>query len=256
MRSIILKITFLLLSFNAISQVQLSPVLVGSVGGFYNFSGGSISASAGEAVILTINNSNNILTQGFHQPQANSSQAFSLSVKTYSSTCKGSNNGALKVIIEGGVSPFTINYEFEDTQLGYVPINTSADSIDTLYNLKPGNYIITVTDFYNRVYQDTVNIGIEYEGDCLLKIYSGFSPNGDGVNDTWIIDGIEFYPENSVAIYNRWGDIVWQKNAYDNTNVVWDGIWSFTGEKLPNGTYFYIINIPNQQFKGWVELTR
>lgn len=251
----LLNIVLHILCLSATAQVQLSPVLVGSVGGFYNFSGGSISASAGEAVILTINNSNNILTQGFHQPMG-ASQAFDIMVNVYPSTCNGSDNGSLKVLVNGGIAPYTFEYQYNDSLMGYTPLILPFDTIDTLNNLKPGNYIVTVTDFYNRVFQDTINIGIEYEGDCLLKIYSGFSPNGDGVNDTWIIDGIEFYPDNSVAIYNRWGDVVWQKNAYDNTTVVWDGIWSFTGEKLPNGTYFYIINIPGKQFKGWVELTR
>lgn len=248
-------ILMFIICFRSNAQVQLAPVLIGSAGAFYTFTDGTISASAGEAVILTINNANTILTQGFHQPME-ASQAFDLTINVYPSTCKGSNNGALKVLVNGGIPPYTYEYQYNEPLTGYTPVKTLSDTIDTLSNLKPGNYIVTVTDFYNRVFEDTINIGIEYEGDCLLKIYSGFSPNGDGVNDTWIIDGIEFYPDNSVAIYNRWGDVVWQKNAYDNKTVVWDGIWSFTGEKLPNGTYFYIINIPNQQFKGWVELTR
>lgn len=251
----ILHIVFFILSLSATAQVQLAPVLVGSTGGFYNFSGGNISASAGEAVIQTVNNSSIILTQGFHQPME-VSNAFELITNVYPSTCKGSNNGALKVLVNGGIPPFTYEYEYNDPLIGYTPIITQSDTLDSLNSLKSGTYIVFVTDFFNRVIQDTVTIGVEYEGDCLLKIYSGFSPNGDGVNDTWIIDGIEFYSENSVAIYNRWGDMVWQKNAYDNNATVWDGTWSFTGEKLPNGTYFYVINIPNQQFKGWVELTR
>ncbi len=243
------------LNFVANAQVQLSPVLVGSAGGFYSFTDGSISASAGEAVILTINNSNTYLTQGFHQPFS-SARAFTITVNKTNSTCNGADNGSLKVITEGGVPPFSYQYEYISVDSGNIILPNISDSIDSIFNLKPGNYIVTVSDFYNRIQKDTINIGIEYEGACKLKIYSGFSPNGDGVNDIWIIDGIEFYPENSVYIYNRWGNIVWSSQGYDNQSKVWDGRWNLTGEPLVNGTYFYLINIPNMQFKGWVELTK
>lgn len=236
-------------------QVQLSPVLVGSTGGSFAFSGGTISCSAGEAAIITISNGNNALTQGFHQP-AKLTEVFSLEMAAYNATCSGSNDGAAKVSVLGGIGPFVFEYEYEDPLLGFIPYIVPSDSTDSLYNLKPGQYIVRVTDFYNRTTEDTFSIKIQYEGDCELKIYSGITPNGDGVNDIWIIDGIQFYQENSVSIYSRWGAVIWEGIGYNNSDVVWDGTWSFSGEKLPSGTYFYLINIPNKQFKGWVELTR
>jgi gliding motility-associated-like protein len=82
---------------------------------------------------------------------------------------------------------------------------------------------------------------------CDLVIPQGFSPNGDGINDIFEIKGITAYPNNSVNIFNRWGNIVYKAAAYDNTSVSWDGtnkgdLSTGTGP-LPEGTYFYVIDL-------------
>jgi gliding motility-associated-like protein len=80
-----------------------------------------------------------------------------------------------------------------------------------------------------------------------LIIPQGFSPNGDGINDIFEIKGITNYPDNSVSIFNRWGNMVYKAAAYDNTSVSWDGtnkgdLSTGTGP-LPEGTYFYVIDL-------------
>lgn len=89
-----------------------------------------------------------------------------------------------------------------------------------------------------------------------LKVYTGITPNGDGLNDLWIIDGISKYPENEVIIYGRWGDKVWEGINYDNVNVVWDGK-NQNGNSLTNGTYIYYIKLNNGPDvpSSWVEVT-
>jgi gliding motility-associated-like protein len=258
MPRILIYIALLIFSLSATAQVQLTPVLVGSAGGFYTYSGGSISASVGEALITTVGNGSSILTQGFHQPRMMA--LMELQITAYNATCKGSNDGAVKVNVSGGTAPYFYEYEKEDPLIGFVPYLPATlsplDTLDSLSMLPPGNYRLIVTDLYLNQQIDTFSINVQFEGDCELKIYSGISPNGDGVNDTWIIDGIQFYPDNSVSLYNRWGDLIWEGIGYDNQSVVWDGTWKQTGEKVVNGTYFYLVNIPGKQFKGWVELTR
>jgi gliding motility-associated-like protein len=86
-----------------------------------------------------------------------------------------------------------------------------------------------------------------------VVIYNGITPNGDGRNDGWIIDGIEEYPDNEVLIFNRWGDQVREFTGYNNNTVVWDGTNQF-GKKLPDATYYYIVKLRaiNKIYTGWV----
>lgn len=88
-----------------------------------------------------------------------------------------------------------------------------------------------------------------------FTIYNLFSPNDDGVNDFFIIEGIESY-NNNLEIYNRWGAIVYRANNYQND---WDGkanVSTFlnTQQRLPIGTYYYILKVPekNTNTAGWL----
>ncbi|KIA93526.1 hypothetical protein OA93_22000 [Flavobacterium sp. KMS] len=77
-------------------------------------------------------------------------------------------------------------------------------------------------------------------------VYNAVSPNGDGVNDTFLIEGIKDYPDNSVEIYNRWGVKVYDAKSYNESDVMFRGysdgrVTVNRGEKLPTGTYFYIL---------------
>lgn len=102
---------------------------------------------------------------------------------------------------------------------------------------------------------DTVTIFIDSLGACDLVIYHGITPNGDGHNDFWYIDGISNFANNVVTIFNRWGDKIWDGVGYNNKTVRWEG-QAFNGSKVPDGTYYYVIELTDKTFKGWVEVTR
>ncbi|MEN9370632.1 MAG: hypothetical protein RI952_1497, partial [Bacteroidota bacterium] len=78
-----------------------------------------------------------------------------------------------------------------------------------------------------------------------LFIPSGFSPDGDGTNEQFVIPGLENYPTNKLEIFNRWGNKVFEMSPYNNS---WTGSASNTGGLvigdgvLPNGTYFYVLD--------------
>ncbi|PZD78088.1 gliding motility-associated C-terminal domain-containing protein [Mesonia sp. K7] len=89
-------------------------------------------------------------------------------------------------------------------------------------------------------------------------IYNEFSPNGDGINDTFIIEGIENYPNNKLEVYNRWGNMVYEKRGYDNS---WDGISTARAtlninEILPVGTYYYILKLGAHKVTGNIARTK
>ncbi len=87
-------------------------------------------------------------------------------------------------------------------------------------------------------------------------MYNGFTPDGDGLNDTWIIENIENFSSNTVTIFNRWGNKIWDTKDYNNSTNVWNGKTQ-SGASITSGTYFYVIELENGNGikKGWVELT-
>ena len=105
---------------------------------------------------------------------------------------------------------------------------------------------------------DTTTVYVLIDGGDSLIVYNGFSPNGDGMNDVFIIQGIEKYTDNQVTLYNRWGNEVFNVKGYTNDNA-WNGKWN--NVNVPDGTYFYIIllNDPikgNIKKAGYVEIKR
>ena len=129
-------------------------------------------------------------------------------------------------------------------------------------------YELCVTFINDSVACDTALVVVNVESsNCLPQFANAFSPNGDGINDLFLIAGSEacFDPEfpSSLLVFNRWGDAVYQVDNYDNT-LAWDGTWQENGNDVPDGTYFYIftyqlideeVSVP-QKRTGFVEICR
>jgi len=140
------------------------------------------------------------------------------------------------------------------------------------YVWTPANYIdnpnaitTTTTPFTSTTFtltvQDTV-IGCTDSDDVYLEVgrcvphHSGFTPNGDGVNDLWEIPCLNAFT-NRVQVFNRWGQKVFEAENYDST---WDG--KNLGQDVPDATYYYVIEIDNPLYpsptiyKGTVTIIR
>ncbi|WP_426061951.1 gliding motility-associated C-terminal domain-containing protein [Hymenobacter sp. B1770] len=71
-----------------------------------------------------------------------------------------------------------------------------------------------------------------------IRIPNAFTPNGDGRDDTWQIEFIEQFPENTVSVFNRWGNRVFSAENYSRANE-WRG--DINGQPAPVGTYYYVV---------------
>ena len=107
---------------------------------------------------------------------------------------------------------------------------------------------------------DTAFIYIEVTKDRPVRIFDGFSPNGDGINETFHIENIDLYPNNELIIYSRWGDQVYYAQPYNNE---WDGTSQTSGVKLVgnkvvDGTYYFVLKLTEdaEPINGFIDLRR
>ena len=99
-------------------------------------------------------------------------------------------------------------------------------------------YRMGVTGIGNCTVYDTIFIKVLKQP----RVANAFTPNGDGVNDTWMIRYLEGYEGATVQVYNRYGQEVFRSEGYDRA---WDG--KLQGKPLPVGTYYYIVNPKNRR---------
>jgi gliding motility-associated-like protein len=150
--------------------------------------------------------------------------------------------GAIEIEALGGIEPYSYSINNGITH------QTSS----SFQNLSEGPYVIWVTDSSNCYVTENNVIGLT--DDCVLIFYTGITPNNDNLNDVWFIEGLP-PGNNPVVIFNRWGDIVWQTENYDNWNNPWKGE-NMEGKELPVGVYFYNAKVGEVDFSGFIELTR
>ena len=244
---------FLLLMVHSTNaQVQNDPPVrqvLSSTGGSADVGFAIIDYTVGEVIVTTESTtppafqSFQWLTQGFQQPTTN---ALVINDSVNQPVCTGANNGNITFHVRSANGKVFLKFG-----------NGNFDTIYTFTNLAPGDYSFTAKDDKFTI-SGEINI-TESTVSCntLIKTYDGFTPNGDGINEAWVIEGITNFEKKTVSIFNRWGEVVWSSSEYNNVDdgKVWKGKNS-GGVDLPAGTYFYLIDTPAKAYKGWVELVR
>ena len=172
--------------------------------------------------------------------------------KGYNVTAPGAADGSIDLSLEGGFPPFVFSW-------------SNGSTTEDLEGLNSGPYVISITDSGGCVVRDSIflsdpvntfigNVAAEgeYSG---IKIPNGFTPNGDGFNDTWRISGLSATLErNEVLVFDVRGKLVYRMQNY---RAQWDGR-DLNGNALPAGDYFWVFRTPNAAgvIKGNVNLRR
>lgn len=121
----------------------------------------------------------------------------------------------------------------------------------TIRPKQSGTYKVTVTNASGCVSDQTISIAVTE--DYKLEASTVVTPNGDGYNDKFIVKNIDYYPNNTVKIFDKAGRVLYTKQSYTND---WDG--TINGSPLSEGTYYYIIDLGNGigTFKGFINIIR
>ncbi len=140
-------------------------------------------------------------------------------------SCIFAENGSIMLSTQGGVSPYTFDW-------------SNGESGDSITDLPPGIYEVLVYDSLSC--EKSFTFFIDFNESPCISPPSLLSPNGDGINDRWIIDGIEYTPDCKVSVLNRWGQTVFESIGY---HTPWDG--KFEGKSVPSDGYFWLIDFNN-----------
>jgi gliding motility-associated-like protein len=89
-----------------------------------------------------------------------------------------------------------------------------------------------------------------------VTVFNLVTPNNDGKNDKWIIEGLQEFPDHTVLLFNRWGQKIFESKNYDKEGNSWPSADQVN--KLTSSTYFYIIDLGKnaKPIRGWVEVIK
>ncbi len=131
----------------------------------------------------------------------------------------------------------------EHGELVVNPYDSIVTYIPEPYYFGPDTFSYQMSTINNFTDNATVYVDVLQK---LPVIPDGFSPNADGINDYLIIENIELYPESSITIFNRWGNVIYEKTPYLNDEP-WDGVANqgirIGNGVVPTGVYLYIVDL-------------
>jgi gliding motility-associated-like protein len=168
------------------------------------------------------------------------STPLNLSVTSLIDSECGEDNGSISVSASGGLG-------------GYTYLWSTGATGSVLNEVDAGSYTITITDNGGCEIDSVVSL------DCTplvpLVVPQFLSPNNDNKNDIWLVENLSFYKDNKVTVYNRWGNVVFESEPYEND---WNGCFKGDATQvLPAATYFYVIDTKKKSqdpFTGYIEI--
>lgn len=149
-----------------------------------------------------------------------SQSSVTFSVSVLHATCKGGQDGAAAITANGNAKPLFFNW-------------SNGQTLYQATGLGAGTYTVHITD---SSAVDTAFSVLIVEKECEPSGILLFTPNGDGVNDTWEIKNLRYWPGYLLLVYNRWGQLIHEQEGIVKE---WDG--TSGGKPVPDATYFYIL---------------
>ena len=156
-------------------------------------------------------------------------------------------NGSILAVVNGGTAPYTFTWS-----------NGQVSNSPLLTELCPGEYFVMVTDSRGcRPDPNLASGSVRDRRTPCLDIRTVITPDGDGLNEEFLISCVDEFRDNRLEIYNRWGQLVYQVENYDNT---WSGT-TRNGTELPDGPYYFVfeytdIDNARQQLRGSITVLR
>ncbi len=132
------------------------------------------------------------------------------------------SDGSIILSVSGGTTPYSYNWN-------------NGETVQDLVNIPAGTYIVYVSDYNKCSSNNSFEVKTKVE---TIEPVDAFTPNGDGVNETWMIKNIDKFPDSSIKIFNQWGNLIFESTGYDEA---WDG--TNNGKELSSAVYYYIIDL-------------
>lgn len=181
---------------------------------------------------------------------------------TSSALCSGIDDIEVSIFSESSVtiSPdTTISLGYSTTLVATGGIGYEWSPTETLNNAFSATPVATPSQ--NTTYTVTVTVAdgcittrevtVSINTDFRIDVPNLFTPNGDGINDFWVISNIFTY-DSEVLIFNRWGTELYSSTSYQND---WNGTNS-DGDPLADGTYYYVVKVGEKVYKGAITILR
>ncbi|HRH67298.1 MAG TPA: gliding motility-associated C-terminal domain-containing protein, partial [Bacteroidia bacterium] len=244
-------------AFCGLAQIQLNGTSYSGFNGIWSSTGNSAfnDPTLSNALVNLLDYGTDTLTwlitngacTGTDSRIVTADQPVSSDAGTYQELCI--NHGQLIAV---GLTYGQGNWTIQAPGQGTI-VNPNNDTTD-IQALQPGQTVF-LWQVTNGTCAASDTVSVDYDNECDLDLPSGFSPNGDTYNDGYEIKGIEGYPNNTFRVFNRWGNEVYSKENYVNTD--WRG-QNNSGEDLPEGTYFVVLKIKNSDLRKntYVDLRR
>jgi gliding motility-associated-like protein len=178
---------------------------------------------------------------------------------------------AINVIVNTPIAPSGSSVQTFCNQAIISDLNVSGSTIEWFSQPTNGVLLFNNTPLQNQTYYYAAQVingckslnrlpVLVAINECDINIYNFVSVDNDGINEIFTIDGITFYPDNDVQIFNRWGILVFEINGYNNADKSFSGrsegrVTADKNSNLPEGTYYYIVKYTKPRSGVGVEKT-